>query len=300
MPEPPVPLRSYLYAPGSRPELLGKAYAAGADAVVYDLEDAVPADRKEAARVAVARQLGQVAATAARGPQVHVRVNPARDGYDRADLAAVVVPGLDALRLPKAADPQWLRALAAELDELEARAGLPAGHVALYPTVESAAGVLRAGELAGAGPRVARLAFGAADFLTDIGAGGPAHGPATLAARGQLVLASRAAGIGAPVDSVHTIVDDPAGLREGAIAARQLGFFGKAVIHPAQLPVVHEVFTPDDRELAWARRVTAAGGNGTVDGEFVDRPALARARSLLALARTLATEDTPATKEDER
>lgn len=291
MPEPPVPLRSYLYAPGSRPELLAKAYAAGADAVVYDLEDAVPADRKQAARAAVARQLGQLAAAAARGPQVHVRVNATPDGYHRADLVAVVVPGLSALRLPKAVDPRWLRALAAELDELEARGGLPAGQVALYPTVESAAGVLRAAELAAASPRVARLAFGATDFLADIGAGGPAHGPATLAARGQLVLASRAAGIGAPVDSVHTILDDPVGLREGALAARQLGFFGKAVIHPAQLPVVHEVFTPGDGELAWARRVTAAGGNGTVDGEFVDRPVLARARSLLALAERLSTKE---------
>lgn len=291
MPEPPAPLRSYLYAPGSRPELLAKAYAAGADAVVYDLEDAVPAEGKQAARAAVARQLGQLAATATRGPQVHVRVNATPDGYDRADLAAVVVPGLSALRLPKAANPRWLWALSAELDELEARAGLPAGQVALYPTVETAAGVLRAAELAAAGPRVTRLAFGAADFLTDIGAGGPAHGPATLAARGQLVLASRAAGIGAPVDSVHTLLDDLAGLREGALFARQLGFFGKSVIHPAQLPVVHQAFTPDDAELAWARRVTAAAGNSTVDGEFVDQPVLARARGLLALAQTLSRNE---------
>jgi citrate lyase subunit beta/citryl-CoA lyase len=164
--------------------------------------------------------------------------------------------------------------------------------VRLYPTVESAVGVLRAGELAAASDRVARLGFGAADFLADIGAPGPAHGPATLAARGQLVLASRAAGIGAPVDSVHTIVDDPAGLRESASAARQLGFFGKSVIHPAQLPVVHEVFTPGGDELAWARRVAATGGDPTtVDGEFVDPPVLARARGLLALAEILSTKE---------
>lgn len=290
MPEP-AALRSYLYAPGHRPELLAKAYAAGADAVVCDLEDAVPPDRKPAARAAVADWLARLPA-AGRGPQVHVRVNAGPDGYDRADLAAVVRPGLSGLRLPKAADPGWIRALAADLAALEARAGMPVGQVRLYPTVESAVGVLRAGELAAASDRVARLGFGAADFLADIGASGPAHGPATLAVRGQLVLASRAAGIGAPVDSVHTIVDDPAGLRESASAARQLGFFGKSVIHPAQLPVVHEVFTPGGDELAWARRVAATGGDPTtVDGEFVDPPVLARARGLLALAEILSTKE---------
>lgn len=287
--EPAAPLRSYLYAPGHRPELLAKAYTAGADAVIFDLEDAVPPGQKAAARVAVAAQLSLARPG---GPEAHVRVNAGPDGYDRTDLAAVVRPGLAGLRLPKAVEPDWIRALAGELAVREERAGLPAGQIRLYPTVESAAGVLRAGELAAASIRVARLAFGAADFLADIGAAGPAHGPATLTARGQLVLASRAAGIGAPVDSVHTVVDDLAGLRESATTARQLGFFGKAVIHPRQLPVVHDVFTPGRAELAWARRVAAAGGEvTTVDGEFVDPPVLARARGLLALAETLSTKE---------
>ena len=283
-------LRSYLYAPGSRPEVMEKALGAGADAVVLDLEDAVAPSEKVGARHAVGELIAR------RGPvhdgdpartTIHVRINRTPAGPECDDVAAVLRPGLAALRIPKAGSDADLRDLAARLDELEFEAGMQAGSVAVYPIVESAAGVAAARELAAA-PRVARLVFGATDFLADIGAPGDPDGPATLYARGALVLASRLAGIDAPIDSVHTALDDEAGLRRGAESARALGFFGKSVIHPRQLAIVHEIFTPSAAELQRARQVLAAGagsggGGSTLDGEFVDPAVVARARATLAL-----------------
>jgi citrate lyase subunit beta/citryl-CoA lyase len=265
-------LRSYLYAPGNRPEVMAKALGAGADAVVFDLEDAVAPAEKAAAREMVA---AFVAAHADDAPcPMHVRIN--RGSHE--DLEAVMGPGLSAVRAPKAESAAEIQEIAARLDA----AGSPA---VIFPILESAAGVAACLELAHA-PRVARLVFGANDFLADIGAPGDIDGPATHLARGTMVLQSRVAGIGAPVDAVFPALDDEAGLRRGAQAARALGFVGKSVIHPRQLGPVHEVFTPSEAELERARQVIAADGQGAValDGQFIDPAIVARARATLALA----------------
>ena len=291
----PPPIRSYLYAPGSNPRVMEKALAAGADAVILDLEDSVvPAD-KVAARGQVAAVIagaaaapGATAATsAARRPEIHVRINRGPNGPDLEDLAAVTVPGLTGVRLPKIASANEVAAVAAALDTREGASGMTPGTVRLYLSIETAAAALAAPALAAA-PRVARLVFGATDFLADIGSTGATDGPATVFARGMLVLASRAAGIGAPVDCVHTALDDEDGLRRSAQFARELGFFGKSVIHPRQIPAVHAVFTPSDTELAEARRVldhVAQHGHGAsvLDGEMVDAAVVARARRLVAM-----------------
>jgi citrate lyase subunit beta/citryl-CoA lyase len=263
--------------------MMEKALRAGADAVVLDLEDAVAPEDKAAAR----REVAAVIGGGAPDVELHVRVNRAADGPDMDDVAAVTLPGLTGLRVPKVGPAAELHALAAALDELEARAGMAPGTVLVYPLVETAGAVLDARALAAA-PRVARLAFGATDFLADIAAPGAAEGPATLVARGMLVLASRAAGVGAPVDSVHTRIDDVDGLVRGARMARELGFFGKSIIHPRQIAPVHEVFTPSAEELAAARRVVAhaedAGAASALDGQFVDPAVVARARRLLEMS----------------
>lgn len=281
--------RSYLYVPGSEPAKALKALHCGADAVVLDLEDAVAGSEKAAARRAVAAVVAEhaVASPAA----VHVRINVSPDGYDGEDLAAVVAPGLDGLRLPKASSPDAVRALHDELGRREAEAGVPAGSVALYPTVESALGVDAVRDVVASSERVVRFAFGASDFLADIGAGAAHEADATLVARSLVVLASRQAGVGPPIDSVHTQLADDEGLRAAATWARDLGFLGKSVIHPRQVPVVHEVFTPSPELLAWARTVVDAlarseqDGRGAilVDGGFVDAAVAARARAVLAL-----------------
>jgi citrate lyase subunit beta / citryl-CoA lyase len=297
LPEPP-PIRSYLYAPGSTPRVMEKALAAGADAVILDLEDSVAPQDKLAARGQVAALIARAGPGAtgpsatgpgATGPgELHVRVNHGPDGPDLDDVAAVTAPGLTGLRLSKVGSADEVRAVADALDSLEDIGGMAAGTVRLYLSIETAAAALAAPELAAA-PRVARLVFGATDFLADIGSPGATEGPATAVARGMLVLASRAAGIGAPVDCVHTALDDEDGLRRGARAARELGFFGKSVIHPRQIPSVHEVFTPSEQELTEARRVLAhaeAHGSGAtrLDGELIDAAVVARARRLVAMA----------------
>jgi citrate lyase subunit beta/citryl-CoA lyase len=263
-----------------------KALAAGADAVILDLEDSVAAADKLAAReqvAAVIAGMGRVGGPA----EVHVRVNHGPDGPDLDDVAAVTAPGLTGIRLPKIASAAEVRSVASALDGLERSAGMDPGTVWLYLSIEAAAAALAASELAAA-PRVARLVFGATDFLADIASPGTTDGPATAPARGMLVLASRAAGIGAPVDCVHTALDDLDGLVRSARAARELGFFGKSVIHPRQIAAVHEVFTPTGDELAAARRVldhAEAHGDGAtaLDGELIDAAVIARARRLVAM-----------------
>lgn len=286
--------RSYLYAPGSRPEVMAKALASDADAVILDLEDAVAPQEKVAAR----RQVAVTVAGVADDPvpaAVHVRINRVPGGFDRDDVLAVVGPGLDALRLPKVADPAELVELDELLSDLESESGLAPGAVKLYPIIESAAGLVALDQLAKASDRLVRVAFGSSDYLADIGAtddDGSSEPGANYAARCQLVLGSRAALLGPPVDSVHTRLNDLEGLRRAALSARRLGMFGKSIIHPRQIAPVHEAFTPRPAELEWAQRVCAAldealaadDGVAVVDGEFVDAAITARARGLLSLA----------------
>jgi citrate lyase subunit beta / citryl-CoA lyase len=258
---------------------------AGADAVILDLEDAVPIDQKLSARAAVAALVASRAADVS--CEVHVRVNVAVDGgSDLDDVRAVVAPGLAALRLPKSEDPDEVRAVATLLDALEIERGMTPGAVRLYPTVESVVGLDRARELAASSPRVATLVYGPADLAADLGIPEPDDRDATLLARTTLVLACRLAGVGAPVDGAYTAVNDLEGLRSTAAWARRLGFGGKSALHPRQLPVLHEVFTPTDEEVAHAKAVVASLADGRavamVDGGFVDPAVVARAHNVLA------------------
>lgn len=279
--------RSYLYAPGTSQHVMHKALASEADAVVCDLEDAVAPERKADARAAVAAVIA--AYRDAERPELHVRVNRGPHGYDLDDLRAVVRPGLDALRLPKVERRAEVAAVAALLDELEPAAGLTPGSIPLYLTVESAAGVLALADILTCSDRIARVGFGAADLLADIGATGD-EDLATLHARSQVVLVSRACNVGPPIDSVHTNLDDDEGLWRSARRARSLGFFGKSVIHPRQLETVHAAFTHSAEELAWAERVIAAleqaeregRGASALQGAFIDAAVAARARGVLA------------------
>jgi citrate lyase subunit beta / citryl-CoA lyase len=286
--------RSYLYAPGSAPRVLRKALAAGPDAVVFDLEDAVAPDAKDDARREVVRVLDEVAAgEAGARPDVHVRINRDADGYHAGDLQAVVRPALDALRLPKAESAEMVAALAEQVSALEVERGLPPGRIGLYLVVESALGAVRLADLATADRRVQRLVIGGQDLLADIGAEGDDE-LATLHVRSEMVLHSRAAGIGPPIDGVFPSLDDEDGLRASSLRGRSLGFFGRSVLHPRQLAVVHDVFTPSDEDLAYARRLVSAleaaetSGSGAlqVDGEFVDLAIARRAQALLARRRS--------------
>jgi citrate lyase subunit beta/citryl-CoA lyase len=265
-----VPPCSYLFVPANRPERYAKACAAGADAVIVDLEDAVPPAGKDGARAALAQWLSPAS-------PVIVRVNGAATEWFADDVALCRAPGVAAVMLPKAESADDLAGLAARL---------PA-HVALLPLVESARGLWNALELARAA-RVQRLAFGSLDFQLDLGIRGD---DAELNSyRAQLVLASRVAGIAAPVDGVTVAFDDVERVRADAARARREGFGGKLCIHPVQVAAVNACFAPTPEEIAWARRVLdaadrAAGAAVAVDGRMVDQPVLEMARRVLAALR---------------
>ncbi|HSR93109.1 MAG TPA: CoA ester lyase [Gemmatimonadales bacterium] len=259
--------RSYLFAPGHNAKLLNRVFQAGADAVMLDLEDAVPPDAKVAARAMVAEALLDHPAW--------VRVNAAQTAWCEADLDAVADRALG-IRIPKvesAGDVEWVTARAP---------GKP-----IICAIESARGVLAAQEIA-AVPGVRFLAMGGVDLQRDLNTSG--GNLQTLYARSYLVLASRAAGIEPPIDSVFPLLDDTAGLRDQAQFARSLGFFGKSAIHPRQLDILHEIFTPTAAEIEWAQSVlagfeaTGGGGFALPSGEFVDLPVADRARRLLEIA----------------
>jgi citrate lyase subunit beta / citryl-CoA lyase len=270
--------RSYLFAPGHNAKLLDRVFTAGADAVMLDLEDAVPPEAKDTAR----RMVADVLAGAPPEVPAWVRVNAARTEECAADLDAVAERA-HGIRIPKtesADDVAWVAQRAP---------GRP-----IICAIESARGVLAAPEIAAA-PGVQYLAMGGVDLRQDLNTTG--GNLQTLYVRSHLVIASRAAGIEAPIDSVYPRLDDETGLHEQAEFAKSLGFSGKSAIHPRQLPVLHRVFTPTEREIAWAREVVeafdAAGGAGLrlPSGEFVDLPVARRARRLLDVATSLSSDD---------
>lgn len=262
-----VAARSYLFVPGNRSERFAKAAAAGADAVIIDLEDAVPPAEKSAAREAAAAWL-------ASGNTALVRVNGADSDWFDEDLRLASQPGLVGFVLPKAE----------RLESLASAAGRLGDGRVLLPIIESAAGFAYLGQLAAA-PRVRRLMFGSVDFQVDLGIEG--EGEELLYFRSRLVLASRLANLERPVDGVTVAIDDETALKQDAIRSRRLGFGGKLCIHPRQVPVVNRCFHPTPEEVAWARRVVAAtqaagGAAVALDGRMVDRPILLKAECTLA------------------
>lgn len=255
--------RTYLFVPGNRPERFDKALAAGADAVIVDLEDAVPMQDKAQARAAVAAWLKPAHA-------VVVRINAAETAWFADDLALLATPGIAAVMVPKAE----------RVETLEQVARAAPGR-ALLPLVESAAGFDNVRALA-ATAAVQRLAFGSIDFQADIGI----QDDELLVFRSQIVLASRLANRAAPIDGVTAAFDDAAALEHDTERARRLGFGAKLCIHPRQVAAVLRGLLPSEAEVAWARRVVAAaeqagGAAVAVDGKMVDRPVILRARAMI-------------------
>lgn len=265
-----------LFVPGDRPDRFRKAAAAGADVVIIDLEDAVAPATKVEALAAVQAALSPTAE--ADGVRAMVRVNAMGSQHYDAEIAALLnlatVPGSGLLGLvvPKAED-------GAALGEL--RAQLPAS-MALVALIESAAGVVNAPQLARI-KGITRLAFGAIDFALDINAGG---GDRFLDyARAHLVLASRAAGIAAPLDSPEPEIKDIGRVDAAAQLARNFGFGGKLCIHPSQLASVRAGFAPTEADIDWAHSVIdAEGGAVQLDGQMIDRPVTERAKRILQRA----------------
>lgn len=258
--------RSYLFVPGDRPDRFEKAWNAGADAVVVDLEDAVFSEKKAEAREAVAAWIS---------PEhpVYVRVNQADTEWFEADIDAVVRPGLAGIVIPKAEDPEQVAELASRIVD----------DASVLPALETALGLWNARSIAEI-PGVERLAFGQIDFQLDTGIDGEAE--ELLYARTHLVLASRVAGVLPPLDGPVTTLDDVERLRVSVDRARRLGFGGKICIHPKQVEAINQGFMPTRNQIAWAEHVvqaneTAGSGAIKLEGELIDRPVIERAKAIL-------------------
>jgi citrate lyase subunit beta / citryl-CoA lyase len=283
-PSVPVP-RSYLYVPGDQPARLERAPERGADALIADLEDSVAPSAKERARECVSRWITGAGRPA--GP-VWVRVNAAQA---RADIAAAVWPGVAGVVVPKA-EPPLLAEVSALLGEREQALGVPSGSVAVLALIETAAGLLAAPAVA-AVDRVVRLGIGEVDLAAELNLRVSPGREEMTPLRLQVVVASAAAGIAPPVAPVATDIRDLAALRETTDAALGLGFRARTAIHPAQLAVINEVFTPSAEEISRARHLITAFeraerlGTGVItgdNGEMIDLAVVRSAREVLARA----------------
>lgn len=265
-------MRTALFVPGNRPERFAKALAAGADAVIIDLEDAVAADAKEAAREHIAHF-----SPASTGARFFVRCNAADTPWFKADMALCRAhPAIEGVVLPKAESAEQVR----RVRELSGKTVLP--------IIESAKGVLALDELAQA-EGVQRLAFGYLDLMLDTGTRPDTAGARVLLdhIRCRMLLSSAAAGIAPPLDGVHPGFRDSETLSNIAIQVRDMGFSGLLCIHPAQVAVVHAAYAPSAQEQDWARRVVdeferTGAAAFQMDGKMVDAPVIERARRVLA------------------
>jgi citrate lyase subunit beta/citryl-CoA lyase len=269
-------IRSYLYVPGDDPRRIEKALATGADAVVIDLEDAVAPSRKEEARTNAAEVLGSEPAR-----PTFVRVNAPGSELAARDIDAVAGIHLSGLRLPKVESPESVRLVAETLEGLRSEAGIQC-------LIESALGLELAFEIARSHERVSGISIGEADLAADLGVRDEAG---LLYARSRIVSASRAAGLPGPIQSVYTRVNDLDGLRRSTEEGKSMGFVGRSAIHPSQVPIINEVFTPTEEEVAEAQELLdrlegeARSGTGAFvleDGRFVDRAVVESARRTLA------------------
>jgi citrate lyase subunit beta/citryl-CoA lyase len=277
-----APPLTWLYVPGDRPERFAKAFASEADVVIVDLEDAVAPGHKDAAR----ENVGTLLSRATPKPVV-VRVNDVSSRWGAADLAMLGdASNLVGIRVPKVES-------AKDVDSV--RTALNSPTLLLHCLIESARGVEAAFEIASADPSVASIALGEADLRSDLGV---TDEEGLLWARSRIVVAARAANLPAPAMSVYTKIDDLSGLAASCRRGRALGFVGRAAIHPRQLSVIAECFTPTEVEVNAARELldalenARAAGHGVAvlpNGQFVDRAMIEGAERVVALAARRAT-----------
>lgn len=278
--------RSLLFVPGAEPRKLERARQAGADTLLFDLEDSVAAPQKAQARqlVAAALRAGDFG-----GAEAAVRVNAPGTADFEADVQAVIDAGGRTLMLPKSESAEGM----ARVDALVRRCEPEPGSVKLLLLIESPAGIANLAAIAAASPRIAALCFGHADFSLSMGlAEADASRGIVYHARCTLVIAARACGV-APIDSVHLAVKDDDAFRRDTELGLQLGFEGRLCIHPRQVQIANEVYTPGAAQIEYARRVleacarAEAEGRGvfTVDDKMIDAPLVAVQRRVLERAR---------------
>ena len=281
--------RTMLYLPGNNPNMLTRGYLFGSDGVVLDLEDAVAMVEKDTARILVSKYLKQGEFGSC---YVSVRINGVDTEYWKDDLAAIVPnKRLDGIRVPKVEDAGTVKIIDEELSRLEEKNGLPVGKLTIHCLLETAHGIWNAYEIAKASPRIEAIIPGGEDLRADLKTNRSDDSTELEWARRMLVFAARAAGV-EPLDTVFPRITDDEGLRKETEFIKQLGFSGKSIIHPNQIKIIHDIFTPTEAEIAKAQKIIAAAkeaaerGQGavTVDGKMVDIPVVKRAEYTLVRA----------------
>lgn len=280
--------RSFLFAPGNHARKVDKVFGCGADNVILDLEDAVARAEKVATRALVVEALKRP-----RRGGAYIRVNAFATEFCYGDAAAVVGPGLDGIILPMVESREQIMAFDWLVGSLERERGMPLGGIDIIPIIETAKGIANVRAIAAAGTRVKRMAFGAGDYTLDVNMEWTLGESELEHARAEMVVASRAGGLEAPIDTVWVHIKDLDGLASSAKRARQLGFQGKMCIYPPQVELVNRAFTPTEKEVAFAQRVVAAfaeaerAGSSSIqlDGFFIDYPIVYKAQRTLDAAR---------------
>ncbi len=281
-------MRSLLFAPGNHARRVEKALRLATDGVILDLEDAVAVSEKAATRVVVVGAFDKP-----RSGKLYVRVNALGTEWCYGDIAAVVRPGLDGIVLPKVEHAHELHTADWLIGALERERGLPTGTIDLIPIIETALGLSNLQGICRSGTRMKRLAFGAGDFTLDMSMVWTRSEAELLPYRSACVLASRAAGLEAPLDTVWADLRDLEGFIASAQHAAALGFQGKMCIHPDQIAEANAAFSADEATVAKARRIVEAFDKAEaegmasiqLDGQFIDYPIVQRARRVLEAGR---------------
>ncbi len=282
--------RTYLFTPGNHERRVEKALSLGADAVILDLEDAVAVAEKVATRDIVREVLDRPRSGAA-----YVRVNAYDTEFCYGDIDAVVKNGLDGIVLPKLENTADLLSVEWMLQNLERDRGLDVGGIDLIPIIETAKGAAYVRDMVQAETRVKRFAFGAGDYTRDLGMDWSMDEGELLPIRSEMVLASRLGGLEPPIDTVFIHIKEHAAFKTSCESVKALGFQGKLCIHPDQVSVANNVFTPDAKTVAWSEKIVAAFDEAEkagvasiqVDGYFVDYPIVEKAQRTVDLANTL-------------
>lgn len=280
--------RTKLYLPGNNPNMLLRGHLFNPDGVILDLEDAVAMSEKDSARILVRDVLkrGDFGSC-----EVTVRINAMDTEFWRKDIETVVPCGIDGIRIPKVEDPKDIAIMDEALSHIESKAKIRVGKTLIFCLLESALGIWRAYDIAKASKRVAAICPGGEDLRADLKTTRSPNSEELIGPRRMVVLAAHAAGVDA-LDTVFTDIIDDAGLRRETEWVRQLGYQGKSVIHPNQIPIIHDVFTPTAKEIEQAKKIVeaaaeaAARGLGAVqvDGKMVDKPVVKRAEFTLQRA----------------
>lgn len=288
--------RTMMFVPGANPAMLRDAPLYGADSIMFDLEDAVSLKEKDTARMLVHQALKTVDYSSV---ETVVRIN-ALDAGGAQDIEAVVVAGVNVVRLPKTERAEDITEVAEVITAVEEKYGIEIGRTKMMAAVESAEGVMNAREIALASDRLIGIALGAEDYVTNMKTKRHPDGQELFFARNMILHAARIAGIAA-IDTVYSDVENSEGFQAEVRLIKQLGFDGKSVINPRQIPLVNEIYQPTEKEIQnakeviWGIREAEAKGSGviSVNGKMVDKPIVERAQRVIALAKAakLITEE---------